>query len=130
MTLLRRTREIEKLCEEIELLLRGLKLPDRAVLALADAAMGYRVRNATYRAAADVTQPIAGRDLLALARAGLLEAKGEKRGRHYVATPKILEIRQRVVESKSIPDPFVLVDESLPKQGDDALRLPGMEDPS
>jgi len=106
MTLLKRTREIEKLCDEIEEIVKRLGLPDRSVLALADAAMGHKVRNATYRNLADLTNLVAGRDLLALSRAGLLEARGEKRGRFYVSTERILEIRRSVAEPKSIPDPF------------------------
>ncbi len=108
MTLLRRTREIQKLCDELEVVVRRLGLPERSVLALADAALGYKIRNPTYRKAADVSPAVAGRDLGALANAGLLEPKGEKRGRYYTAAASILAIRQRVAEPKSIPDPFAI----------------------
>lgn len=106
MTLLRRTREIQKLCDELEVMIKGMGLPERSVLALADAAIGYKIRNPTYRRAADVTTAVAGRDLLALARAGLLEAKGEKRGRYYVAAAPVMVIQQKVAEPKLIVDPF------------------------
>jgi len=106
MTLLRRTREIQKICDQIESMLRRLKLPERAVLALADAALGYRVRNSTYRNAADVSEAVAGNDLRGLVKAKLLEARGEKRGRFYSASPLIKEIRAKVAEPKIIPDPF------------------------
>jgi len=118
MTLLKRSREIQKLCDELEIMIKRIGLPERSVLALADAAMGYKIRNPTYRNAADVTQVVAGRDLLLLAKANLLEPHGEKRGRYYVAAPSILEIRRRVAEPKRIPDPF-----SLPENP----SLPGME---
>jgi hypothetical protein len=106
MTLLRRMREIQKLCDDLEVMVKRLALPERSVLALADAAMGFKIRNPTYRSAADVTGIVAGRDLLALARAGLLAPHGEKRGRYYLATPQVLAIRRRIAEPKSIPDPF------------------------
>ena len=41
-----------------------------------------------------------------LVKAKLLEAHGEKRGRFYQASPLIKEIRTKVAESKSMPDPF------------------------
>ena len=112
MTLLRRTREIQKLCDELEVTVGRMGLPERSVLALADAAIGYKIRNPTYRRVADVTSAVAGRDLLALARAGLLEPKGEKRGRYYVAAAPVMVIRQKVAETKLIADPF---DSSWPK---------------
>jgi Fic family protein len=106
MTLLRRRREIQKICDQIESILRRLRLPERGVLALADAALGYRVRNATYRNAADVSDAVAGSDLRALVKANLLEAHGEKRGRFYLASPSIMEIRVKVAEPKPVADPF------------------------
>ena len=90
MTLLRRTREIQRLCDELEVEIERLGLPERSVLALADAAVGYKIRNPTYRRVADVSTAVAGRDLLALARAGLLEPKGQKRGRYYVAAAPVV----------------------------------------
>ena len=81
-------------------------LPNRCVLALADAAIGYRVRNPTYRNAADVTEATAGRDLRALVKAGYLQPVGDKRGRHYVAADGLRELAQRYAEKKLVGDPF------------------------
>lgn len=106
MTLLRRTREMQKLCDELEVIVRRRGLPERSVLALADAAVGFKIRNPNYRRAADVTNAVAGRDLRALATAGLLLPRGENRGRYYVAAPPVMAIRQRVAEPKLIADPF------------------------
>lgn len=106
MTLLRRAREIQKLWDELEVMVKRLGLPERSVAALADAALGYRVRNPTYRNAAEVTNTVAGRDLKALAQAGLLSPKGERRGRYYVAAETVMAVRRKVAEEKSIPDPF------------------------
>jgi Fic family protein len=120
MTLLRRTRELQKLFDEIEILVERLGLPDRAILAVADAALGQRVRNPTYRASADISDAVAGNDLRALVRGGLLIPHGEKRGRFYAASPAILELRRSVAEPKSIADPF---ESALPATGTN--QLPG-----
>jgi Fic family protein len=132
VTLARRTREIQKLCDELEVVVRRVRLPERSVLALADAALGYKVRNPTYRKAADVTDTAASRDLLALAKAGLLEPKGEKRGRFYTASELVLDIRRKIAEPKNVPDPFTEPEEATRKAAAAGvnLALPGMEDPT
>lgn len=84
-TLLRRIEESGRLGEIIAAELVRRKLQERQVAALMDAAYGYRVRNNTYRKAADVSDAIASRDLGQLVSVGLLIAKGEKRGRYYEA---------------------------------------------
>ncbi len=106
MTFLRRTREIEKICDELEVRIKRAGLPERSVLALADAAVGYRVRNPTYRKIAEVTDATAGNDLRLLVKAGFLVAHGEKRGRFYTASPTVQEIRRKVAEPKQVIDPF------------------------
>lgn len=107
-TLHRRTRQIERIYDELEaIVVKKYGLPDRAVASLADAALGLKIRNPSYRKAADVTDTVASRDLKALTGCGLLVPKGEKRGRYYEASPSVLAIRQRVAEPKAIADPFV-----------------------
>ncbi|MFY9822145.1 MAG: Fic family protein [Thermoanaerobaculia bacterium] len=105
-TLVLRTRELEKLWNALEgeVLRRGL--PERTLLALADAASGLRVRNATYRPVADISDHLASRDLKLLVEQGFLLAKGERRGRHYVASEDLLKIRAQVQESRQVEDPF------------------------
>ena len=106
-TLLRRTRQIQKLFDGLEEMVKELGLPERMVYALADAAMGVRVRNPTYRELADVTPQVAKIDLARLAKEGLLVPVGEKRGRYYVASPPIIRFRDKVAESRVlIEDPF------------------------
>ena len=70
--LLRKTAEINRLWDELEVLLKGRSLPDRMLFALTDAAMGLRVRNATYRSPAEVSDNLASRDLKALVEQELL----------------------------------------------------------
>lgn len=105
-TILRRSRELARLWDSLERIVGDRGLPERLLLALADAALGLSVRNATYRTAAEISDNLAGRDLKTLADAGLLIAQGERRGRRYVAAPAILDIRTRTRDEERIPDPF------------------------
>ena len=105
-TLLRRSREMEKLWGALEIEIARAQLPERAMLALADAAFGWRVRNTTYRSAAEISDQLASRDLKVLVDAGWLTPKGERRGRHYVASKRLLELRGATAADKRVPDPF------------------------
>ncbi|HET9227174.1 MAG TPA: Fic family protein, partial [Thermoanaerobaculia bacterium] len=107
LTLLRRSREMNRLWNAVEELINHLDLPERMIPAVADAAYGRKVRNTTYRSATDVSEVVASRDLRALVEANLLEKKGENRGRYYVAAPVLLEIRKETAEPRAkLPDPF------------------------
>jgi Fic family protein len=105
-TLIRRTREFERIYEDFhaEVLRHGLH--ERTALALMEAAAGYRLRNASYRVSADISNNLASRDLKALVDAGLLVAKGERRGRFYVASESIMALRARHRLPKGRDDPF------------------------
>lgn len=110
LTLLRRSREMNRLWDAVEELIQRRKLPDRMIPAVADAAYGRRLRNTTYRTATDVSEAVAGRDLKTLVEAGLLEKQGENRGRYYVASPELTEIRRKTIEPRTpLPDPFLSV---------------------
>lgn len=68
-------------------------LPDRCVQPLAFCMSGRLLRNSTYRQLTDgLTQNVASRDLTELAKVGLLEPRGEKRGRHYVPSARLRAI--------------------------------------
>jgi len=86
-------------------LVRRAGLAERTIYALADAAMGLRVRNASYRSAAEVSENLASRDFKALVKSGLLVADGQTRGRAYVASEAVREVRGRTREAKRIVDP-------------------------
>lgn len=105
-TLLRRSRELEKLWNSLEIELQQMGLPERTIYALADAAMGYRIRNTTYRSAAEISDQLASRDLKVLVDSGLLVPTGERRGRSYLASQRLRDIRRTTAESKRVPDPF------------------------
>jgi Fic family protein len=119
-TLLRRNEEYGLVYVDLEEAVLERGLPRRCALGLLEAAFGTRVRNASYRVSTDISNNLASRDLKQLVDAGLLEAKGERRGRHYVAAPPVREIRERNRRPKGVENPFELYkDAALPGQ----LRL-------
>lgn len=118
MTLLRRTRETERVWAELEREVARRQLPDRVIFALADATAGLGVRSSTYRSAAEVSAQVASRDLKMLVDQKLLLPHGEKRGRSYVASERLREIRARTRELRTeLKDPFK----------DEGPYLPGLE---
>ncbi len=106
MTLLKRTSEMHRLWETLEVEVKKQKLPERTMMALMDAAIGYKVRNPTYRSAAEISNQVASRDLRELVNRGLLVATGVKRGRYYTASHVVNTIRETTREPRGIADPF------------------------
>ncbi|MDR1186847.1 MAG: Fic family protein [Bifidobacteriaceae bacterium] len=91
-TLRRRTKDFERLWMDMRLAVGSRE--ERQLAALSDAATGLTIRRATYLKIAhevgeEISDQTAGRDLKALTDEGLLEARGEKRGRYYVATEAV-----------------------------------------
>jgi len=101
-TVVRRIRETEALWDSCEQLASKERLPDRCVGALCDAARGWRLRRSLYvktiqsGAGETISEQTATRDLAGMAKAGLLEPSGEKRGRQYRATPKLTDAWRRI----------------------------------
>ena len=115
-TLKRRVGENDLLWGQLEKLAASKGLPDRTVVALYDASVGLRVRSATYRASLngtsteEITEVTASRDLRQLSEDGLLEAVGEKRGRHYRATTDLQALWRAITDArkkKNRVDPFL-----------------------
>jgi Fic family protein len=100
-TIVRRIKETERLWNALEEEVNLRRLPERMLFALADAAMGLHVRNSTYRTVADVSDFVAGRDLKQLVDSGMLIAIGERRGRSYIASEFVTEIRTRTREPRA-----------------------------
>lgn len=97
-SVLRRIRESETIWVNLEELVKDHRLPARAVGALFDAAIGLKVRNASYRALLSdwdegISNQVATTDLRAMVQAGLLKQEGRKRGTHYVASEPVAQIR-------------------------------------
>lgn len=105
-TLLQRVKEIERLWADLERIAQRHKLPERVIPALYDAAMGFRVRNATYRAVDKdaITENMASRDLRDLVDLGLLLPHGERRGRYYLAGNEVQAARRALVDARDPRD--------------------------
>lgn len=83
------------------------RLPERVGNALFDALLGLRVTRPSYLKLTDIDERTATRDLVAAANAGLLDARGERRGRHYVAGAPLREIRQQLRSQRTpLSDPY------------------------
>lgn len=110
MTLLKRVRVEQLVWDEIErLLARTSGVPERAVPALAEASAGFKMRRPRYVELAEVEEATATRDLARLVAAGLLVARGEKRGRFYIAAPQLRQIHataREAVGGFAVIDPF------------------------
>ena len=115
-TLLRRVKQGEQLWFLLERLAEEHSLPERCLPAVFDAALGIGIRNATYRATIaaeleeEITEATASRDLRDLVAADLLTPKGEKRGRTYLPSKRLTDIRVNAANQTGIPrddsDPF------------------------
>lgn len=109
-TMLRRIRETERLWMELEALVNQAGFPERMMVALYDAAMNFRVRNATYRTALEdvgeepITEATASRDLQRLVEGQLLLPSGEKRGRFYSAGPPLKQARDLIIKMRDPQD--------------------------
>lgn len=113
-TLLRRMNETERLYNELQQIVQRNGLPERTALGLLEAAIGHKVRNASYRVSVDVSNNLASRDLKALVDSGLLIAEGEKRGRFYVAGDEVKALRARTRLPKKQDDPFAIPESVQP----------------
>lgn len=104
--LLRRNEDFGRFWEEMETFTSAAGLPERTLNALSDAAQGLKVRNATYRTIAEVSDQVASRDLKALVETGFLTSHGAKRGRFYTASDRLLLIRHQTRQQPIDDDPF------------------------
>jgi Fic family protein len=111
-TLRRRIDDAERLWIGVERLVGPRD--ERQLAALNDAAMGLRLRRATYlkiaaESGSEISEQTAGRDLKSLADAGYLEPHGERRGRYYVGTTRLRRVWLDVRggrEMRDDADPF------------------------
>lgn len=116
-TLVRRVEQSERLWEVLEREVERHEMPERCVLALFDAALRLRVRNNRYHEHADVSEHTGNRDLKQLAELDLLEPRGERRGRYYLPTPRLIALVSSVWQHGrewEREDPFDGVQPRLP----------------
>ncbi|GGM17128.1 Fic family protein [Dactylosporangium sucinum] len=86
--------------------LEGLGLPARTTSALYAAASGGRVRRTTYQRDEQLTADQATRDLRMLLEHGLLEQRGQTRGRHYVGASSLMRISEALGRPEPLADPY------------------------
>lgn len=106
-TVRRRFAEAAQQWTRIDELLDQHRLPERVSHALFDALLGRRVTRPSYLKLTEIDERTATRDLVAAATSGLLDAKGERRGRYYIAGVPLRSIRQQL-RSQRMPlsDPY------------------------
>jgi Fic family protein len=92
-TLLRLTREYDRLWDALEREVMRRGLPERMISAVAEAAIGGRLRAPEYRSVAGVSARAANRDLKHLVDEGLLLAASDKRGPYYLAADPVKAIQ-------------------------------------
>jgi Fic family protein len=121
-THLRRIEEAERLWRECAAIAQARGLPERVVGGLMEAALGFRLRNSSYRSIVDATageeisELTASRELKAMVDAGLLHALGERRGRHYAGAAALTEVQRRIRldrKPRDEYDPYVKAEEAL-----------------
>lgn len=118
-TVLRRIERAERLWVVIADLVEQRRLSERCIGPVCEAALGRRVRRASYVANVEVTYGetvpnlTASRDLKSLVTAGLFDPVGDTRGRYYLATDTVKDAWQKVraasEPSRAEEDPFSLV---------------------
>jgi Fic family protein len=119
-TLTKRNAEVGRVWGLISELAKKYGLHERTEIALMDAAFSFPVRNARYRTENEISDVVASRDLKKLVEAGLIMPVGEKRGRYYVGTKMLLQIRAQQKIDQPIADPYLLVRENQQP------KLPGL----
>lgn len=114
-TQLRRIRETETLYHELGTLADQAGLPERVTGGLVEAAYGFRLTHAAYKAIVETTAGeeisslTASRDLRGMVDARLLRAVGQTRGRYYLSEPVLREHRVKIQATripKETSDPF------------------------
>jgi Fic family protein len=121
-TVARRFDEASAIWTELDTLLARHHLPARVTDLLYEAVLGYRVRRASYVKTAGVEERTASRDLAALVELGILTARGETRGRHYVAGQILADLHQSCRERRRpLADPYPWIRAELAKGTDSTV---------
>jgi len=106
-TMRRRFDEAEIQWRKIDELVAKHRLNERIGAALSDALIGLRVTRPSYVKLTELDERTATRDLVNAANMGLLDARGERRGRHYVAGEPLRQIQAELrAGRKPLDDPY------------------------
>lgn len=107
VTLMKRNIQVGQVWEKVQTIISTHSLPPRTESALMDASFGYHVKNQTYRDENKLSEIVAGRDLKRLCEVGFLTPVGEKRGRYYLATETLAELRRSSIIFGKVDDPYL-----------------------
>lgn len=117
LTLKRWILETEALWDACSRIISEHGLPERTIGALCDGARNRRIWRSLYvkivksSTGDDISEHQATRDLASMSSAGLFLAHGDKRGRHYVASPELRKVWTAIRETlppQSAVDPYAL----------------------
>jgi Fic family protein len=124
--LLRQDLFLHKIWDAIGVEIKKRNLMDRVSFAVADASIGIKVRNSTYRNQVHISNESASKDLKTLVENGFLVPKGERKGRYYEVSETIKSIVRSAAEQtpRSNRDPFALILEKRARELQP--ELPGM----
>lgn len=103
---------LERIWNAVANEVKNRNLMDRTSWALADASIGIKVRNSTYRNQVNISNESASKDLRTLVENGLLVPKGERKGRYYEASDLIKRLAGEASIPKNERDPFALIQET------------------
>jgi len=113
-TVRRRFEEAERLWTRIDAVVSDHRLSDRMADPLFDALLGLRVTRPTYVKRAELEDRTATRDLGKLVDLGLLEPRGQTRGRYYVGSTTLMDIQREVRTARTaLRDPFPSLGEEI-----------------
>ena len=122
-TVARRFDEAAAIWTELDALVAHHRLPTRVTELLYEAVLGYRVRRASYVKTTGIEVRTASRDLANLVELGILTARGETRGRHYVAGQVLADLHRGCRERRRpLADPYPWMHAELAKGTDSVAR--------
>jgi len=118
-TVARRIDEAAAIWTELDDLVEVHRLPARVTEQLYDAVVGYRIRRSGYIKATGIEERSASRDLARLVDVGILQPRGETKGRHYIAGDVLTDLRQRCqARRRPLRDPYPWMRVELAKVAD------------
>ena len=107
-TVLRRMTDARHTWEVVSAAVESAGLDERMAYSVYLAASGRRVRRVDHIEFSDVSERVASSDLKRLVDEGLLEAVGEKRGRHYVVSSEVDNLRNAArIDRRRVTGPFL-----------------------
>ncbi|MFC6081425.1 Fic family protein [Sphaerisporangium aureirubrum] len=125
-TVAQRVQQAGETWAELDDLIARHALPERAIDAMFEAVLGYRIRRAGYLKRTGVEDQTATRDLAALAGPGILVPHGTGRGRYYTAGEPLQRIQDsRRAGRKPLTDPYPWMRPRLAEPPGDAPTAPG-----